>query len=137
LSRSFGAASLVVASGLLGLGCTDTTPIDVPPKEGGVIDAGGDARARPECHACISAPDDPGPGCGDELAACFGTMYCGEIYECAYALGCVFEATYEDSLLCAIRPCGKINNAYLDSLTAATKLTECFHKACADVCVAQ
>jgi hypothetical protein len=96
-----------------------------------------DAYPYPECRACIAADPVPGPGCGDKLATCRSdSEHCIDIYECAYARGCVTKPTQNESISCAI-PCAaelKITNVNDPSIQLAIRLTECFHSVCKHVC---
>jgi hypothetical protein len=128
-----------VGAGLLAVACVDTSPIAVS-KDAGVPTPVRDAPLgevsdpHPACHACIEAPNDPGPGCANQLARCNANAGCQTIYECAYKIGCVFKVDYQESLACAL-PCTEgILNAFQEPIMAAIALTECFHAACTDVC---
>jgi hypothetical protein len=127
-------------------GCLDASPVTVQTVDAGlVIEAGTgedgetpvDAYAHPECRACIAADPVPGPGCGDKLANCVtGSEHCIDIYECAYALGCVTKPTQNESISCAL-PCAaalKITNVNDPSIQLAIRLTECFHSTCKEKC---
>jgi hypothetical protein len=128
---------------LLG-GCLDATPVNLQTQDAGLaIEAGtGDALlpidgyAHPECRACIAAEPVPGPGCGDKLANCGTTPHCLDIYECAYARGCVTKPSQNESIACAL-PCAaelKLTDVNDPSIQFAIRLTECFHDACAKKC---
>jgi hypothetical protein len=126
-------------------GCLDATPVNIETQDAGlVIEAGApgdgelplDAYAHPECRACIAADPVPGPGCGDKLANCATTEHCVDIYECAYALGCVTKPSQGESISCAL-PCAaalKLTDVNDPSIQLAIRLTECFHSTCASQC---
>ena len=129
-------------------GCLDATPINLATNAqdaGLIIEAGPvgdgvipiDAYAHPECRACIAADPVPGPGCGDKLSTCInGSEHCIDIYECAYALGCVTKMSQNESIACAI-PCAaalKITDVNDPSIQLAIRLTECFHGPCKTAC---
>jgi hypothetical protein len=125
--------------GILAIACVDTSPVVVSNDGGGII-VPDDASLSdvvdpfPACSACIAAPDDPGPGCGKELKACFDTDPCMFIYDCAYANGCVFKKTHDESVSCAIPCAAQLKNAFDEALKAALALTACFHKVCGTEC---
>jgi hypothetical protein len=132
--------TVFVSFGVFAAACIDTSPVHVF-KEGGVIgtwDAteDDDAGPNPACRACIAAPNDPGPGCGDELGRCGETKFCMRIYECAYAGGCVFKKTQNESIACALPCASDITDVYDPSISRAVELTSCFHANCVDVCAA-
>jgi hypothetical protein len=136
-------AIIATVASLFG-GCLDASPVSVATQDAGlVIEAGAvddalpiDAYAHPECRACIAAAPDPGPGCGDKLTNCATTEHCVDIYECAYTLGCVTKPTQNESIACAL-PCAaalKLTDVNDPSIQMAIRLTECFHRECANVC---
>lgn len=126
-------------------GCLDATPVNLGSQEAGVVvDAGRpdgelpiDAYAHPECRACIATDPSTGTmGCGDKLAICRDVKNCIDVYECAYALGCVNKPTQNESIACAI-PCAAslgITDVNDPGIQAAIRLTECFHGPCASKC---
>jgi hypothetical protein len=65
---------------------------------------GGDVDTTLGCYACIAAPDDPGPGCGTEFAACEAEPKCKAIMDCVLATGCFYLASTKEFTNCAI-PC--------------------------------
>jgi hypothetical protein len=132
------------------VGCLDATPVNIQTQDAGLVIEGGivvdddagdatmpeDAYPHPECRACIAADPVPGPGCGDKLANCGNTPHCLDIYECAYAKGCVTKKTQNESIACAL-PCAqalKLTDVNDPSIQFAIRLTECFHSACAKYC---
>jgi hypothetical protein len=137
--------AIVIATfaGIVG-GCLDASPVTLHTQDAGLVfDAISldsplpiDAYAHPECRACIAADPDPGPGCGDKLANCATTAHCVDIYECAYALGCVTKATQNESIACAL-PCAaafNLTDVNDPSIQLAIRLTECFHGPCREKC---
>jgi hypothetical protein len=138
------AVVIAIIANLFG-GCLDASPVNLAAADAGlVIEASTgdgpvpiDAYAHPECRACIAAEPEPGPGCGDKLAACATqSAHCIDIYECAYSRGCVTKPTQNESIFCAL-PCAdalKITDVNDQSIQLAIRLTECFHSACASVC---
>ena len=137
-------AILAISASMLG-GCLDATPVTLMTQDAGlVIEAaagdgplGPDAYPHPECRACVAAEPVPGPGCGDKLANCINnSAHCIDIYECAYARGCVTQPTQGQSISCAL-PCAaelKLTDVNDPSIQLAIRLTECFHSVCKDVC---
>jgi len=135
---------LAISASLLG-GCLDASPVNVVAQDAGlVIEAATDdapvptdAYAHPLCRACIAADPVPGPGCGDKLDKCkTGSEHCIDIYECAYAKGCVTKPSQGESISCAL-PCANalmLTNVNDPSIQLAIRLTECFHSVCKDVC---
>jgi hypothetical protein len=125
-------------------GCRDATPVSIAASDAGLtIEAATldgplpiDAYAHPECRACVAAASDPGPGCGDKMAECAATEHCVDIYECAYAGGCVTKPSQNESIVCAL-PCAKalnLTDVNDPSIQKAIRLTECFHSVCAKEC---
>ena|SRR5688572_14126081 len=137
-------AILAISASLLG-GCLDASPITLAAQDAGLVveaatgdDAPApDGYAHPQCRACIAADPVPGPGCGDKLANCVNdSAHCIDIYECAYARGCVTQPTQGQSISCAL-PCAaelKLTDVNDPSIQLAIRLTECFHSACKHVC---
>jgi hypothetical protein len=125
--------------GILAIACIDTSPVTIS-KDGGDVIFPDDAGSSdvfdpfPACSSCIAAPNDPGPGCGNELKTCRETDPCSIIYDCAYASGCVFKRTQDESVACAFPCAAQLTNAYAAAISAALALTKCFHDACGDVC---
>jgi hypothetical protein len=129
------------ACGILATSCADTSVITIFNDGGGAgrdVTSEESVREKPACHACIVAPNDPGPGCGQEMDLCVATPFCAYIYECAYANGCVFKRTQGESIGCAF-PCAKdiTQNAYDEAIRTALALTTCFHAQCRDACTAE
>jgi len=134
---------LAISASTLG-GCLDASPITLAIQDAGlVVEAATDdaltpdGYAHPECRACVAADPVPGPGCGDKLANCINdSEHCIDIYECAYARGCVTKPSQGMSISCAL-PCAdelKLTDVNDPSIQLAIRLTECFHSTCKDVC---
>ena len=108
--------ALVAASGCLSVDPVDFEAPDTRPVidasvdsafgDGGEVDVGdaADGDGALSCYQCIEAPDDPGPGCGTEFAACEAQPQCKAIMDCVLAAGCFFLASTKDFTVCAI-PC--------------------------------
>jgi hypothetical protein len=126
---------IAIFASLVG-GCLDATPVAVAAQDAGLIVEAA-SYAHPECRACIAADPAMGPGCGDKLANCGTTAHCLDIYECAYALGCVTKRTQNESIACAL-PCAAalgLSDVNDPSIQFAIRLTECFHSPqCASKC---
>ena len=114
-------ALVVVCGACLSVDPVDFTPPDTRPvvsfdtsiadssigEAGNETDAeldAGDVDATLGCYQCIEAPDDPGPGCGTEFAACAAEPRCKAIMDCVFVEGCFFLASTKDFVVCAI-PC--------------------------------
>ena len=94
--RIVGAGALCAASG-----CLDPAPVTVTATG---ADASGDATSAAAvalCAECIMAPDQPGPGCATEMAACAALPVCETIVACANAAGCFARGS-----LGAVEQCG-------------------------------
>jgi len=85
--------------------CLDVTPITVAPPASSSPDASvSDAANAPDssaCLGCIHGPDDAGPGCATEVAACYALFTCQATFACATANSC-----FERGSLGAIEGCG-------------------------------
>ncbi len=116
--------------------CVDTTPIYVAdssqyvvPMEAG-IDAGESA-----CMRCQRAPDVPGPGCADELAACYTHPSCAKTADCSKAAGCYDLGNSADWTSCSLT-CGEKEKLGEDpaALGAAYTNFNCLQRVCAGPC---
>ena len=130
-SRMF--AALVFAfAGILLVACLDATPYTMPPptNDGGAtrtIDAAEDAdAAMTTCRACLGAPDAPGPGCGDELAACQADPKCGAALACALADGCFDRGSLGQLVVCGL-PCAKAAGIVSNDDPAVTQAFNFLH----------
>ena len=130
-ARTF-AAALSACVGILLVACLDATPYTMPPpaNDGGAnptIDAAEDGdAATTTCRACLGAPDAPGPGCGDELAACQADPKCGAALACALADGCFDRGSLGQLVVCGL-PCAKAAGIVSNDDPALTQAFDLFH----------
>ena len=126
--------------------CLDMTPIEfapaVPeaaPPPPPIIDAGPDVPdvdTRPPCELCLESPDQPGPGCADELAACRADTKCKATYDCVLANGCLTKGSQKKMILCGL-PCAENAGILTQDEPAAVlvlKVVACVQGACASAC---
>ena len=93
-------------------GCIDANPSTFPDPDAGPVivrpdvvrDTADDADLHAACRACLTAPEDPGPGCGSALAACVANEKCEKIYECGFHRDCWSLPTQTDIINCGF-PC--------------------------------
>jgi hypothetical protein len=88
-------------------GCFEKPIVHVD-KAGGPIampDASDDGRIDPEaaCLACMTAPDEPGPGCQTVFDACKQNEKCSGFVDCGFELKC-FTGSKREVLKCG-EPC--------------------------------
>ena len=132
MRRVIYAASVVFAAA-----CAE--PAQAPKSRDAGITEPGDAASEaadpnPPCRACIAAPNQPGPGCADELSRCNDWASCLDIYACGYAAGCIFKKTQAESLEC-FRPCAEPYASIDDPTIVVTiQLISCVYAKCNDVC---
>jgi hypothetical protein len=136
--------ALVMATGAFCvLNCLDVAVIHVEPRSS---DAGSDssleadsdvtvdAGPRP-CEVCLRAPDLPGYGCGNELAACSADAQCSGTIECAIAQQC-FELSGQGAIIDCGTPCAR--DAGLDvtgpSGLLVLAVVTCAQDACGPTC---
>jgi hypothetical protein len=55
------------------------------PKIDGAAEGGSVVRA---CISCLETPDEAGPGCGTEYAACTANAECAAMIACTFTAGC-------------------------------------------------
>jgi len=105
----------LLAGGALAAACLDPTPITVTFAFDASVDVvlpnyddvspeapASDGDPRPLCERCIETPDDAGPGCGDELKACFGDPTCKAIYTCIIENGCLVNPSRQEVTNCGL-----------------------------------
>ena len=107
--------------------------VDIPD---GADAAAFDVDLRPPCQRCLESPDQPGPGCAQEIAACEANPQCAQVYACVIYSGCLYLASRSALANCAI-PC--LQEAGVTSQTtpagmAAYNLTICGFTTCTRVC---
>jgi hypothetical protein len=141
--------ALVVASGCLNVdpvdfNAPDTRPLttfdtsvsDATLGEGDEVDGELDGDGALGCYQCIEAPDDPGPGCGTEFAACAAAPKCKALMDCVFATGCFFLATTKDFTVCAI-PCAVeagVTTTDDPNVTLGLNVAYCADKSCRQFC---
>lgn len=114
--------SLVAAS------CLDVAPIVVASSS----NASSQSRA---CAACYAAPDVPGPGCSDELTACYADEKCNEAFLCSVHRGC-FQGATEELIKCGTECATEAGFTSLDDKAYALANTfyTCLLGPCKDAC---
>lgn len=90
-------SSVACAILLLGTITSASACLDLTPTVLAGDDAGGQGNSP--CYRCLSAPPDPGPGCGDKLATCQAIDACAKAYACTLAHGC-FSGTKDHLAIC-------------------------------------
>jgi hypothetical protein len=115
--------------------CVDIDPVTVAPV---VVDAAPpseDAGDTP-CGMCITAPNSPGPGCGDEIAACLTDTRCTDILECTAPLRCYEKPTPAEVNDCGL-PCFRmvVGNALpTDLIMMLLGIAACAQETCGPIC---
>ena len=143
---TIGACALSFAVAALGLAaCLDMTTVEFvapvpdasPPPP--VVDAGPDVPdvdTRPPCDQCLASPDQPGPGCADELAACLADTKCHAMYECVVAQQCLTKGSQKKIILCGL-PCAESAGIVTQDEPAVVfvlAVVSCLQSACAVAC---
>ena len=82
----------------------DTHPVEVDATQNDGDEADVRDAAAPTCRECVEAPNVPGPGCNDQVAACKASPKCAQLYECLYTAGCWVFDVRKDFILCGL-PC--------------------------------
>jgi len=72
--------------------CLDVSGVVVP------VSIGAGSQSR-ECASCYSSPDSPGPGCADEVGACYEDERCKKAFVCSVEQGC-FQGAKEQLISC-------------------------------------
>ena len=91
----------LVAIAFVGTACLDLTPTVIGVAEGG--HDGASEEAQTACRECVLAAHEPGPGCGDEFAACALNDTCARIIACSFDDLC-YGSTIKSYLACSA-PC--------------------------------
>jgi hypothetical protein len=109
--------------------CLDLTPVVLPPPEGG------SDEAQEICRACLYTADDPGPGCGSEMAPCDLDSKCKAILACTFERHCYGGDT--KSYLACSPACQQIVSRQDDPVIALVlPIYQCVSGgACASACV--
>ena len=121
------AAAALAAAG--GAGCLDVAPIEA----GASLD--GSAGAALACRTCYEAPDQPGPGCTDELMGCLAEDLCMKAFQCANAQGC-FQGGKKQLVACGLDCARQVGIKELDdpAIVAATQFFGCLSGPCGPIC---
>jgi hypothetical protein len=115
-------ASAIAAS------CLDTAPITV------ASSSNVSSQSR-ECAACYVAPNVPGPGCADEVTACFADPKCKKAFQCSVDRGC-FQGAKEQLITCGTDCASQAGFTSLadTAYALATKVYACLLGPCKDAC---
>jgi hypothetical protein len=103
-----------------------------------VIDAGEDGGSDPQvaCRACITAPNEPGPGCLNNYTTCVEHPLCKIMINCAFDLQC-YQGSRKAFLTCAY-PClekAGITTGNEEVITIASTLFTCSANGpCGNIC---
>jgi hypothetical protein len=126
--RNVGKAALLVVFAVAPLtACIDPEPVVVVETK---------VTPSPACLACLTTPDVPGPGCGDEITTCKMWPTCSRSYDCALQGGCIGGPV--KTLVACLPACTRA--AGFESLndpgrTAGLRVFECLTRAgCASSC---
>jgi hypothetical protein len=127
-------AAAVLLAGNVAVGCLDPSPyyLDVdaaapPPRDAGA-DGGG-------CGRCLNAPDQPGPGCATEVAACQMDPVCRDTFAC-FQTRCEGLTSQEQVVGCGL-PCAQeagLTSTAGSTFTLATNVFNCLLGACLGAC---
>lgn len=83
----------VVAYSVLACSGLDAEKVD---KDAGAVTDG----SATQCQQCLEAPNQPGPGCANELAACQANALCADHLVCLEQQGCTALTTREEMFTC-------------------------------------
>jgi hypothetical protein len=131
--RRFAAAVAIAICACLA--CLAIHPVSVQDIDAGLgVPAAGDAD--PACFTCLAAPDEPGPGCATQLAACQADPQCAQALACAAAKNCFASGSLGAIGVCGL-PC--ITEAGVISFDTppfelAVSLFQCVSGACGLAC---
>ena len=133
-----GRGLLLAAALVLVAGCVDIDPVYVPQP---VFDAGPrEDSAQPNaCDMCLATPNQPGPGCGDEVAICLTDPRCVMVMECTAPLRCYEKPTQAEVNDCGT-PCFQMvvgNTFPTDLIAMLLNVAACAQGTCGAVCRAQ
>jgi hypothetical protein len=115
--------------------CVDIDPVIVQPM---VVDAAppADSDVATPCGMCISAPNSPGPGCGDEIAVCLTDDRCTRILQCTEPLRCYEKPTAVEVNDCGL-PCFRMevgNTLPTDLIMMLLNIAACAQNTCGPLC---
>jgi hypothetical protein len=116
--------------------CVDIDPVTVQPP---VVDASPpppDGEAPTACGMCLTAPNSPGPGCGDEIGACLGDERCTRILQCTEPLRCYEKPTQAETQDCGLS-CFRMevgNTLPTDLVTMLLAIAACAQNTCGPIC---
>ena len=140
-------AALVLFCLAAATGCLSVDPVDFVAVESGPGDSStvettsevaeeNDAETSLDCYACIEAPDDPGPGCGDEYGTCIANAQCKAIMDCVYVARCFYLKTTKDFVACAIPCAAEAGVVETDDpvVTLGLNVAYCVDKVCRAFC---
>ena len=101
-----------------------------------VRDTADDVDPQAVCRACLTAPEDPGPGCGSIISACVADEKCNLVYECGFRRDCWSLPTPTDIFNCGF-PCfaeAGITSINDPSVPLVQPLSPCVTTACQSAC---
>jgi hypothetical protein len=107
MTRAGAVIAVVVATFAGGAACVDTSAVEYTAlQDAGSEDAGADSSPDDgqACLACVSAPEEPGPGCAKKWVGCAEAERCAQVFTCAAARGCLASSALEQRLACS-QPC--------------------------------
>jgi hypothetical protein len=120
---------LALLGGAAFAACLDVTPVTVPdaPPAG--------RRTSQACFDCINAPDDPGPGCGVEVAGCNQYTNCYVGLQCVFQQGC-FNGTEAELAICSTHcaEVGQLMSADDPATAPALAFYQCALTKCGALC---
>jgi hypothetical protein len=91
----------------LAMGCFEQPIVHIDRTDGSVAmsDASADGTIDPQaaCQACMTAPEEPGPGCQTVVNACRLNEKCSGFIDCGLELQC-FKGSKREVLSCG-QPC--------------------------------
>jgi hypothetical protein len=122
---------------MLLMACTGIDAIVVDAKEQPLptADSGSDAQTAADvCDACLHGPNDPGPGCADEYAACDADAKCKAQQEC-YQERCSTKTASADVFRCGSQCFADLGVAIDDpASTLSYNIFLCSTGSCKSVC---
>jgi hypothetical protein len=116
-------------------GCVDIDPVTVEPVFVDAAPPPTDAGDTP-CGMCITSPSAPGPGCGDQIAACLTDERCTAVLECSAPLRCYEKPTPAEVNDCGL-PCFRMvvgNTLPTDLIMLLLDIAACAQDTCGPIC---